>query len=118
MKDRTTFVRLQSGPALPVDHPSSNVSFDASRDDPEVITYDKAALCGDAAFKKRVADKVRDHQNILSERGELVRSAIDVCSSLGRIVGKKCVPFRGGPLVGGDAQFAEKTWQEAGGNSS
>jgi hypothetical protein len=114
MKDRAAFIRLNSGPAVPIDDPNSNVSYDPTRDDPEDITYNHAALCRDAAFKKRVADKVRDHQFVLSQRGELVRSAIEVCSSLGRIVGKKCTPFRGGPLTGQDARYAEDAWKEAG----
>jgi hypothetical protein len=115
-KERTSFSRARADPAIPIDHPSVTVSFNAEQNDPEEVTFDRTALCGDAAFKKRVADKVRDHAVVMSERGDLVGWSIEMCSSLGRMVGKRCVPFRGGPLTGQDAKIAEAIWKEAGQN--
>ena len=114
IKERIGFIRARTSPAIELDDPRSHASYDPTKDDPLAYTFDRNALCGDASFKNRVADKVRDHEVVMDQRSDLVRSAIEMCSSLGKIMGRRCMPFRGGPLVGQDAKFADEAWEEAG----
>jgi len=105
--------RAGSGTTLAIEDPRVTVHFDPSADEPEIITYDRAALCNDKAFRNRLIDAVRDHGIILSRHAELTDYAIRMCAKLGRLVGAQCTPAFGGPLTGADAQLAAKAAQES-----
>ena len=98
--------RASLGTTLAIEDPRVTVHFDPSADEPEIITYDRAALCPDKAFRNRMIDAVRDHGIIMSRHDDLTDFAIGMCAKLGRLVGQRCVPAFGGPLSGADAQLA------------
>lgn len=96
--------------------PRVRVRFDPAADDPEVWTYDRAALCKDQAFRNRYAAATRHHYVYTSYVKELTDDAIVMCASLGASVGRTCEPrmggpfkARGGPLRSDDAALAKRT---------
>lgn len=99
------------GTALPIDDPRVTVQFIPSADEPEVITYDRTALCSDRGFRNRLIDHVRDHGVILSRQSDLTDSAIVMCARLGRLVERKCVP-PDAPLDAADQATANKALKD------
>ena len=95
---------------LEIDDPRVTARFDPSADEPEIITYDRPALCADKAFRNRIVDNVRDHGVIMSRQADLTDAAIIMCSRLGRVFGRVCVP-PDGPLDAADLSTARKALQ-------
>lgn len=87
--------------------PRVTVIYDAKADEPLEITFDREALCADKIFRNGVADAVRDHRAVYTYRRDLTVYAIEMCSALGRMLDKPCVPTQGGPLTGADAEAAK-----------
>jgi hypothetical protein len=96
--------------------PRVRVHFDLKADDPEVWTYDRAALCKDQGFRSRYAAATRHHYVYTGYVKELTDDAIVMCASLGASIGRTCEPRTGGPFnaQGGplrldDAALAKRT---------
>jgi hypothetical protein len=87
--------RIAGRVGIEIDDPRVTVRFDPAADEPEIITYDRNALCGDKGFRNRMIDNVRDHGVILSREADLTDHAIRMCATLGRLVGRACVPSDG-----------------------
>lgn len=87
--------------------PRVTVAYDAKADEPLNIAYDRKALCADKIFRNGLADAVRDHKAVYTYRRDLTVYAIQMCSALGRMLDKPCIPTRGGPLTGPDAEAAK-----------
>lgn len=88
--------------------PRVQIRFDPDAKDPEVWTFDRRALCGDQAFKNRVASATRNHSVYMAYFQDTLQDAITICVRLGDSLGKACTPPQGGPLKGKDAEFAQK----------
>jgi hypothetical protein len=99
--------RAERAPIVDIADPRITVRYDTSVHDPEIITYNREALCGDRAFRNRMIDNVRDHGVILSRVFDLTDDAIAMCATLGRLVGRKCVP-PDAPLDAADQATARK----------
>jgi hypothetical protein len=83
------------------------VVFDPTRDEPEVWTFSRAALCADQSFRNRMAAATRAHAVYANYWTDLADDAIAMCASLGESLGKACVP-QDGALKGDDAKLAAK----------
>lgn len=92
--------------SIEIDDPRVHVRFDPPNDE-EIITYDRSALCADARFRNRMIDAVRDHLVIMSRQADVTDLAIGMCATLGRLVGRTCVPLDG-PLAGADQVTARR----------
>jgi len=99
--------------------PRVRVRFDPSADEPELWTFDRAALCKDAAFRNRYAAATRHHFVYGGYVDDLTEDAIIMCASLGASIGRSCEPktggpfgARGGPLSAEDAAVARKAAAE------
>ena len=99
--------RLNKEAPLRLRDPRVNVTYDSKADEPLNITVDREAFCADKTFRNGLADAVRDHRAVYTYRRDLTVYAIEMCSALGRMLGKACVPTRGGPLTGADAEAAK-----------
>ena len=88
--------------------PRQTITFDPSKREPEVVTFDRRALCADHAFKNMFAASLRQHIVFTSYHAGSVEDAINMCVRLGDNVGKSCVPAFEGPLRDDDAKFAAK----------
>lgn len=84
------------------------IRFDPKAEDPEIMTFDRAALCRDQGFKNRVASATRNHTVFVSYFQETLDDAIKACVRLGDSLGKTCRSPRGGPLKGEDAATAAR----------
>ena len=78
--------------------PRARVRFDLTADDPEVWTYDRAALCKDPGFRSRYAAATRGHYVYTDYVRDLTDDAIVMCASLGASIGRTCEPRTGGPF--------------------
>jgi len=83
------------------------VVFDPTQDEPEVWTFDRAALCADPAFKSRMASATRAHVVYAEYQTGVEVAAVTMCAALGESMGKSCTPM-GRPLTGQDAEVAQK----------
>lgn len=99
--------RVAGRVGVEIDDPRVTVRFDPTQEEPEIITYDRAPLCADRAFRNRMIDNVRDHGVILSREADLTDYAIGMCATLGRLVGRQCGP-PDGPLDAADRATAHK----------
>ena len=95
-----------------IDDPRVHVRFDPSADEPEIIAYDRKALCADSGFRNRMIDAVRDHSVIQSRQAALTDLAIRMCARLRRLVGGTCTP-PDGPLGAADQATARKALKAA-----
>lgn len=86
--------------------PRATRSYIESADEPEVVEYDRQALCADKSYRNRVVDAVRNHAVVTSYHVDTTKEAIRACAMLGEYLGRDCRPFVGGPLTGDDAKAA------------
>ncbi|HEY7006829.1 MAG TPA: hypothetical protein VH392_10170 [Sphingomicrobium sp.] len=86
----------------------ATVVFDPTRDEPEVWTFDRAALCADRPFKNRIASATRAHVVYAGYVKDLTDDAITMCAALAESLGRSCIP-RNGALKGDDARLAAET---------
>lgn len=91
------------------DDDRTRIRFDPSSDEPEVVSFDRSALCKDRVFKNKVATATRNHRVFISYFEEALKDAINMCVIIGDSIGKTCEPRFGGPLTGEDAKFAAET---------
>lgn len=89
--------------------PRQTITFDPTKQEPEVVTYDRQALCADHAFKNAYAASLRQHVVFASFHETSVGDAINMCVRLADNIGKSCVPAFGGPLIGEDAKVAAQS---------
>ena len=99
--------RLNKVTPLQLRDPRVTVIYDPKADEPLKITVDREPLCADKTFRNGLADAVRDHKAVYNYRRDLTVYAIEMCSALGHMLQKPCVPTRGGPLTGADAEAAK-----------
>ena len=83
--------------------------LEPAADEPEVVTFNRQALCGDQKFQNKVVSATRNHMVFVSYFEETLKDAINMCVKLGDSLGKACEPKWGGPLEGEDAKFAAQT---------
>lgn len=83
-------------------------SFVAGSPQPEVVVFDRQALCRDQGFKNRIASATRNHTVFLGYFEGPLEDAISMCVRLGDSLGAQCEPRFGGPLTGADAAYAAK----------
>jgi hypothetical protein len=76
--------------------------YDPRANDPEVVEYDRAALCRDPAFRNRMVSAVRNHRVFADYHDGVTSWAIHMCGTLGASLGRRCEPPEGGPLKGED----------------
>lgn len=88
--------------------PRQTITFDPAQHEPEVVTYDRQALCADHGFRNTFAASLRQHIVFTSYHAGSVADAIDMCVRLGDYVGRSCVPAFGDPLKDDDATWAAK----------
>ena len=86
--------------------------YDPSADEPEIVTYDRARLCGDRAFRNRYVDATRNHVVLTGYHEQVTDEAIRMCAVLGEALRRRCSP-PGGPLIGQDARLLQKALEEA-----
>jgi hypothetical protein len=73
-----------------------------------VAQYDRAALCGDAAFRNRMVSAARNHKVFAGYHEGMTELAINMCGILGASLGRNCEPSDGGPLKGADVALLKK----------
>ena len=83
------------------------VAFDPTKDEPEVWTFDRPALCSDQAFKNRMASATRAHVVYANYQKDVEESAVETCAALAESMGKSCAPMDQ-PLTGHDAELAQR----------
>lgn len=93
-------------PTVTMDDSRVTAGFEPNAEEPLKVTVDREALCGDKAFRNRVADAVRDHQLVYGSRAELTVLAIKMCNALGAALSRQCEPAWGGPLKDADANVS------------
>ena len=74
------------------------VTFDPAADEPEVWTFDRAALCKDPGFRSRFAAATRHHFVYASYLSDLTKDAVTMCASLAASLDRSCEPRTGGPF--------------------
>ena len=84
------------------------IRLDMKADDPEVVTFDRAALCRDPAFRNRMVDATRNHLVVADYHDGVTAWAINMCGVLGASLGHRCEPAFGGKLTGKDAELLAK----------
>jgi hypothetical protein len=97
----------KEAPPFRLRDPRVTVIYEPKADEPLNITVDRDAFCSDKSFRNGLADAVRDHRFVYAYRRDLTVYAIEMCSALGRTLGRPCIPTRGGPLRGADAEAAK-----------
>jgi hypothetical protein len=76
--------------------------YDARADEPEIAEYDRAALCGDAAFRNKMISAARNHHVFADYHDGVTSWAIHMCGILGASLDRRCEPAEGGSLKGED----------------
>jgi hypothetical protein len=84
----------------------TQIRFDPAAEEPEIVTFDRPALCRDQGFRNLVASQTRQHTVFLRFLQSPLEEAINLCVRLGDSLGRKCTPPYGGPLTGDDAKVA------------
>lgn len=96
----TTFFRAFDTPPVASDDPRVTITYDPQEQSrPNVVRYNRAALCRDAGFRNRVADDVGHHVSWDSFRHDLTKDAIRMCAVIGHALGKQCTPASGPPFT-------------------
>lgn len=101
------FRQVKESPVSTAD-PRVTISYDRTKGDPEVATYDREALCADHAFRNTYASALRQHIVFTGYHQGMLEDAIAMCVRLGDSLGHNCVPTFSGPLKGSDAAYAAK----------
>jgi hypothetical protein len=107
-QQQVTYFREYRYDPIPPRDPRVTVRFDPTKEEPEVTTFDREALCSDRVFKNNVAAAVRAQTVFASYHQGAVEDAISMCIRLGNSLGRACVPAFGGPLKGTDVAWAGK----------
>ena len=107
-QQQVAYFRQVKEDPLPTRDPRQTITFDPTKHEPEVVSYDRQALCADHAFRNTFAASLRQHIVFTSYHAASVADAINMCVRLGDNVGRSCVPTFGGPLKDDDAKLAAK----------
>jgi hypothetical protein len=107
-QQQVAYFRQVKEDPVPNRDPRVTISYDPTKDDPEVATFDRTALCADHAFKNSFAANLRQHVVFSSYHQSALDDAIGMCVRLADSLGKNCLPGFGGPLKGSDAAYANK----------
>lgn len=107
-QQQVAYFREYRGEPVATSDPRVTVTFDPTKEEPEVETYDRQALCRDHAFKNGIAAATRAHTVFTAYHDDAVKDAISMCIRLGNSLGRNCIPNFGGPLKGDDATWAAK----------
>ena len=105
-QQQVAYFRQVSRQPVPDTDPRVTITFDPSQEDPEVVRFDRQALCKDHAFRNAFAAALRQHIVFTSYHDGSVQDAISMCMRLGDSLGHTCVPAFGGPLKDTDAAWA------------
>ena len=89
-----------------------HLRYDPDADEPQVSTFDRAALCKDQAFGNRMVAATRSHAVIAGYHGDVTAEAIRMCAILGESLGRRCEPAFGGPFAAPDAELVRKATAE------
>jgi hypothetical protein len=100
------YFRMVKRDAVPDSDKRTTIRFDPTADEPEIVTFDRPALCRDQGFRNLVASQTRQHTVFLNFIQSPLEEAINLCVRLGDSLGRKCAPPYGGPLTGADAKVA------------
>jgi len=92
LQSTTDFFRSKAERPFDIGDQRVTVSYDPTSEDPEIMRFDRAALCSDKGFRNRVAVGVRNRVVWAGFHGPVVRSATALCEVLGRELGKACTP--------------------------
>ena len=106
---QTDFFRSNRTPPVRLDDPRVTLRFEPHGQDPEVFSFDRAALCSDHGFRNRMIDSVRDHETNYKYRSRLTDRALRMCGTLGHVLGKECTPSDGASLSEADRHVAAGT---------
>jgi hypothetical protein len=85
-----------------------HLRYDPDADEPQVSTFDRAALCKDPAFTNRMVAATRSHAVIAGYHGDVTEEAIRMCAILGDSLGRQCEPAFGGAFAAPDAELVRK----------
>ena len=107
-QQQVAYFRQSNQDPISTSDPRVTISYDPTKDDPEVRTYDRAALCADHGFKNVFASSLRQHLVFTGYHQGMLEDAIGMCIRLGDASGQACVPAFGGPLKGSDEAYAGK----------
>ena len=102
------YFRMVKRDPVEAEDPRIRVRYDAAADEPQVETYDRQALCGDQAFKNRMAQETRQHRVALSYHEAATEDAIYLCGVLGESLGQRCNPTYGGALAPEDVKIVDQ----------
>ena len=91
---------------VPSRDPRVTISYDPTKEEPEVATFDRPALCADHGFRNTFAASLRQHIVFTGYHQGVLEDAIAMCIRLGDSVEQKCLPTFGGPLLGPDKAYA------------
>ena len=106
-QQQVSYFRQYRSDPIPPGDPRTTIVFDPRKEEPEVETFDRKALCADHIFRNKVATATRAHTVFASYHGDVTEDAINMCVRLGDSLGHHCVPVDG-PLKGADAAYAAK----------
>ena len=90
LESTTEFFRSKAERPFDVADSRVTVAYDPKAEDPEVMTFNREALCRDKGFRNRVAVGVRNRVKWAEFHEPLVQSAIDLCGVLARELGEAC----------------------------
>jgi hypothetical protein len=90
LENTTEFFRSKAERPFDVADPRVTVAYDPKAKDPEVMTFDREALCHDKGFRNRVAVGVRNRVRWVEFHEPVLQSAIDLCGVLARELGEAC----------------------------
>jgi hypothetical protein len=107
-QQQVAYFRQVKEDPVPNRDPRVTISYDPTKDDPEVATFDRNALCANHAFRNSFAASLRQHIVFTSYHQSSLEDAIGMCVRLADNIGKGCIPTFGGSLKGPDATYAAK----------
>lgn len=70
--------------------PRISIHYDPTKDDPQVETYNREALCSDHAFRNLYAASTRQHYVFATYFDDMTDFALNMCAVLGESIGKSC----------------------------
>ena len=106
LQNTTEFFRMKAERPFDLSDPRVTISLGASPTEPEIIDWDRPALCADKAFRNRVAIGARNRMVWTGFHDDVVQSAIGMCAVLARELGTRCTPVNGPPLTRDEQQIA------------
>lgn len=116
-QQQVAYFRQVKETPVPSRDPRVTISYDPTKGEPEVATFDRQALCADHGFRNSFAASLRQHIVFTSYHQGAVEDAINMCIKLGDSLGRHCEPTFGGPLKGSDRDYGRAVITEMRANS-